>query len=118
MLIETALNQACAQFNAGDFYACHETLEPLWLAASGTERTYWHALIQAAVALHHHQRGNKKGALSLHTRAQNKFSQLPPRMHGLDLLQFSLALEAFFGTVYASPAEAIAYPRMQLTSDQ
>ena len=48
-----ALAQAIAQFNAAEFFDCHETLEPLWLSAAGDERIFFHALIQAAIALCH-----------------------------------------------------------------
>jgi predicted metal-dependent hydrolase len=72
-----AFAQAIARFNARDFFACHETLEPLWLAATGDERTFLHAFIQLAVALHHHQHGNLKGARSVAQRALQKLNSLP-----------------------------------------
>jgi uncharacterized protein len=112
MLIETALNQACAQFNAGDFYACHETLEPLWLAASGTERTYWHALIQAAVALHHHQRGNLKGATSVYHRAAEKLSVLPKGFGAIDAEALADSLHSFFTNADAETSRS--YPILKM----
>ena len=117
MQTSDAFAQAIAQFNAGEFFACHETLEPLWQAASGAERMFLHGLIQAAVALCHAQRGNLKGAVSLHARAQSKFKDLPDSMRGVSLRQLSRELEAFFGAVYAAHDEAVSYPTIQWQPD-
>ncbi len=111
------LSHAITQFNAGEFFDCHETLEPLWQAASGDERIFLHSLIQAAVALCHAQRGNRKGALSVHLRAQSKFKNLPDQMHGVSLRQLSRELEAFFGAVYAAHGEAVSFPTIQWQPD-
>lgn len=67
-------------FNRGLYFECHETLEPLWQAAQGEQRIFLHALIQTAVALHHQQRGNHRGAHSLWQRARQKLLALPPVM--------------------------------------
>ena len=115
--MDATLQQAVAQFNAGEFFDCHETLEPLWQAAAGDERTFLHALIQAAIALCHAQRGNRTGAMSLHARAQSKFKTLPDEMHGVALRQLSRELEAFFSAVYAAHGEAISYPTIRWQSD-
>jgi len=56
-----ALRQGAWCFDAGEFFACHEILEPLWQSACEPERGALHALIHAAVALHHAQRGNANG---------------------------------------------------------
>jgi predicted metal-dependent hydrolase len=105
--MDAAFQHAIAQFNAAEFFDCHETLEPLWQAASGEERTFLHALIQLAVALHHHQRGNWRGARSVSQRAIQKLNSLPS--HPLSHLN-----EMLFAFFAALPAGAITYPQITL----
>lgn len=53
------------QFNNHEWYACHETLELLWMHANGAVRDLYQGVIQAAIALHHWQNGNFNGAIAL-----------------------------------------------------
>src|SRR3989442_7753679 len=49
-------------FNAGDYWAAHEALEPVWRSIiSDDAAPAWQGLIQAAAALLHWQRGNRHG---------------------------------------------------------
>lgn len=64
-------------FNAGEFYDAHEVLEDVWRAHRGPEKLFLQALIQVAVALHHHSTGNLVGARSLMKRAARNFSKYP-----------------------------------------
>jgi uncharacterized protein len=102
------------QFNAGAFFACHETLEELWQQSTGEQRTFLHALIQAAAALHHYQHGNLKGAISLHQRAQQKLPSLPAVLLRLDTRMFAAALQSFFDQALQAPDQQIPFPKLQL----
>ena len=59
------LLQGIREFNAGQWFECHETVEDLWIGAEGEVRDFYQGLIQIAVALHHWRNGNFGGALSL-----------------------------------------------------
>ena len=59
------LLQAFGEFNRGDWFECHETLEDLWLGEQGEMRDFYQGILQVAVALHHWRNGNFKGAVSL-----------------------------------------------------
>ena len=54
-----------------DYFECHEILEEYWksLPADDPERDVWVGLIQLAVALYHHRRGNLPGALKMYRGA-------------------------------------------------
>ena len=39
-------------FEAGEYWECHEALEPLWLAAEGLDREFYGGVILLAAALH------------------------------------------------------------------
>ena len=59
------LRRAIAEFNRGDWFECHETLEELWVGSKGELRDFYQGVLQIAVALHHWRNGNFKGALIL-----------------------------------------------------
>jgi predicted metal-dependent hydrolase len=105
------------QFNAGEFFACHETLEELWQQSAGEQRTFLHALIQAAAALHHYQRGNLKGARSLHQRAQQKLQSLPAVMLQLDTQTLAAALQDFFSQALEATEQQFPFPTICLNND-
>ncbi|MCC3358262.1 DUF309 domain-containing protein [Bacillus sp. REN16] len=49
-----------------DYFECHEILEEYWKEDPVPERKpYWVGLIQIAVSLYHHRRGNTAGALKM-----------------------------------------------------
>jgi uncharacterized protein len=56
------LEQAIEQFNTQEFYACHDTLEALWVAAPVPEKKFYQGLLQIAVACHHMGNSNWRGA--------------------------------------------------------
>ncbi|MDG2991405.1 DUF309 domain-containing protein [Candidatus Synechococcus calcipolaris G9] len=57
--------RAIAQFNQKDYYACHDTLEDLWMEAIEPERSFYQGLLQLAVACYHLSQGNRRGAILL-----------------------------------------------------
>ena len=59
------LLQGIREFNAGEWFECHETVEDLWIGSEGEVRDFYQGLIQIAIALHHWRNGNYGGALSL-----------------------------------------------------
>lgn len=88
-------------FNSGRFFECHECWEELWRKARGESRELLQGIIQAAVALHHLQRGNRHGALTLWRRCQTRLHALLPGRLGVDLEQ----LLAEMNTVFAPLGE-------------
>lgn len=104
-------------FNAGEFFECHEALEEIWLPAQGIERDFLHAIIQAAVALHHYQRGNSKGAASVYERARRKLEALPPQMMQLDITTFARQLDDFFIQAFGNHQTPPSLPRISLLGE-
>ena len=79
-------------FNAAEFFEAHEVLADVWRAAPEPERKFLQGLIQVAVALHHHSRGNVVGCRSLLARAQRNLSGYPAQHGGLDVAALLIAL--------------------------
>ena len=82
-------------FNRGEFYEAHEVLEDVWRPSAQPERRFLQGLIQVAVALHHHSRGNVIGARSLLARARRNLKPYPSTFGGLQLADLHNSLDAW-----------------------
>ncbi len=109
-------------FNDGRYFECHEVLEEIWLVAEGEEKAFLHALIQLAAALHHHQRGNHKGARSVYARARRILEALPQQMMQIEtaelVRQVGTVLAVADDPAHNSSAEASSRPLIQLVDSQ
>jgi CheY-like chemotaxis protein len=72
-------------FNQGAFYRCHDALEAAWVAERRDCRRLYQGILQLAIALHHIQQGNYRGAMKMFGRAEDKFARLPDRCQGIDV---------------------------------
>jgi predicted metal-dependent hydrolase len=72
-------------FNGGAYFEAHEVLEDAWRAAPTVEKKFLQGLIQVAVGLHHHSKGNVVGARSLLSRAARNLSSYPEDFGGIEL---------------------------------
>ncbi|MCQ3932030.1 MAG: hypothetical protein DPW16_16390 [Chloroflexi bacterium] len=89
------------EFNAGEYYECHETLETAWMEESGPVRDVYRGILQVAVAYYQIQRGNYNGAMKMFLRSLQWLEPLPDQCQGIgigrfraDALQVRLAMEA------------------------
>src|SRR4028118_654585 len=57
--------QGVEQFNQQEFYACHDTLEALWMEASEPQKRFYQGVLQIAVACYHLGNHNWRGAVVL-----------------------------------------------------
>lgn len=96
---EIAYRHGLDLFNRGKFFDAHEALEDVWRAAPPAEKKFLQGLIQVAVGLHHHSRGNVVGARSLLARAHRNLSGYPARHGGIDLAGLRAQLERWLGAL-------------------
>lgn len=80
-------------FNAGRFFLAHEIWEDVWRDSLPPAKDYYQALIQAAIAFYHLQRGNFVGARRLADRALGRLEHFDPQYLGLDTRRLRLCLE-------------------------
>jgi predicted metal-dependent hydrolase len=59
------LLRAIEQFERGEYFEQHETLENLWRATRAPVRDLYHGILQIGVGLHHLRRRNHHGATVL-----------------------------------------------------
>ncbi len=73
------------EFNSGDWFACHEVLEELWVGETGPVRDLYQGILQVAVALHHWKSGNYRGAMLLLDSGAAFLRQVEPSCRGVDV---------------------------------
>ena len=92
------LNAACAEpappevvkaieeFNAGEFFEQHETLELLWRATPGEIRHLYEGILQIGVGMHHlFTNRNFHGAAVKLDHGIRLLNAFPPDCHGIDV---------------------------------
>lgn len=88
-------------FNQRDFFEAHEVWENLWLDCGSTERRFYQALIQAAVALYHFGNGNLRGANKLYDSSRKYMMTYGCPYLGLDTVMFWAQMEHCFTEIRA-----------------
>jgi uncharacterized protein len=93
-----ALLEGIAQFNRGEYFEQHETLELLWRAETREVRKLYQGILQIGVAFYHLRRCNHHGTVYMLTRGANYLRPFAPacqRVHVAELLaQAARALTA------------------------
>jgi predicted metal-dependent hydrolase len=74
-----------AQFNRGEFFEQHETLELLWRAERRDVRYLYQGILQIGVAFHHLRRLNHHGTVYMLTRGANYLAPFAPRCQRVDV---------------------------------
>jgi predicted metal-dependent hydrolase len=83
--LDAALDDFLELYAAGRYFDAHEVLEGAWHRSDDAPMPFVQGLIQWAVALEHHRRGNARGARALLERALANLAAAPPGELGLDL---------------------------------
>src|SRR5213593_1221848 len=79
------LLEGIAQFNRGEFFEQHETLELLWRAERRDIRYLYQGILQIGVAFHHLRRLNHHGTVYMLTRGSNYLAPFAPRCQSVDV---------------------------------
>ncbi len=57
--------QGIDEFNKREYYACHDTLEALWMDSIDPDKKFYQGVLQIAVACYHLHNRNWRGAVTL-----------------------------------------------------
>lgn len=87
------LLQAYGEFNRGDWFECHETLEDLWVGEDGETRDFYQGFLQVAVALHHWREGNYGGAVRVLEAGIDYLRRVGPVCQRMDVAGLVFAAE-------------------------
>jgi CheY-like chemotaxis protein len=82
------------EFNAHEFYECHETLEAAWRKETGPARELYRAILQVGIAYYQIERGNYWGAYKMFLRTLQWFAPLPDRCQGIDVARLRADADA------------------------
>jgi predicted metal-dependent hydrolase len=76
------------EFNRGQFFECHETLEALWLAEPRPIRRLYQGILQIGVAFYHLQAGRYRPVLTLLERGSDYLQPFAPQCMDVDVARF------------------------------
>ncbi len=77
---------AFEQFNHGEYWHQHETLETVWRAEQDESiRNFYKGILQVGVGFHHITRRNYRGAVKVLTRGINYLRPYAPRCMGVEV---------------------------------
>jgi predicted metal-dependent hydrolase len=79
------LLEGIAQFNRGEYFEQHETLELLWRAERRDIRYLYQGILQIGVAFHHLRRRNHHGTVYMLTRGSRYLAPFAPRCQRVDV---------------------------------
>ena len=79
------LLEGIAQFNRGEYFEQHETLELLWRAERRDVRRLYQGILQIGVAFHHLRRRNHHGTVYMLTRGARYLAPFAPRCQTVDV---------------------------------
>ena len=79
------LLEGIAQFNRGEYFEQHETLETLWRAEPRDVRRLYQGILQIGVAFHHLRRLNHHGTVYMLTRGSQYLVPFAPRCQRVDV---------------------------------
>lgn len=80
-----ALNESIQQFNNGEYFECHETLEDVWMIEVGPDRVFYQGLLQLSVGFFHLLNRNYVGAASQWRKGYIKLQNFGECHMGIDL---------------------------------
>ncbi len=113
-----ALKLAVTQFNQGQYWQCHETLEEIWMSEEFPLRLFFHGLIKAAVGLLHLERHNRLGAKTKLKDAERTLAPFIPDMMGIDiaklLADIKQRLELIEGDLVSNQDAIYLVPAVQI----
>ena len=79
------LVEGIEQFNRGEYFEQHETLELLWRAEAREVRRLYQGILQIGVAFHHLRRLNHHGTVYMLTRGSWYLAPFAPRCQNVDV---------------------------------
>ena len=100
--------QGVEQFNQQEFYACHDTLEALWMEASEPQKRFYQGVLQIAVACYHLGNHNWRGAVVLLGEGIARIKNYQPIYEGINVTDLVADSADLLTTLHELGAENVA----------
>jgi predicted metal-dependent hydrolase len=94
-------------FNDGRYFEAHEAWEDLWRVTGPPLRTFYQGLIQAAVGLHHLERGNRIGALGQLSKSIGHLSETVNASDSIDTAGLIRQLQEIRSEMHPRPVRIV-----------
>lgn len=85
MAISPEFEQGIKEFNQQQFYACHDTLEAIWVEAPEADKRFYQGILQVAVGCYHLSNDNLRGAIILLGEAIRRLCDYQPDYESVDV---------------------------------
>lgn len=102
------------QFNQRQFYACHDTLEALWMDALTPERTFYQGILQIAVALYHLGNRNWQGTVTLLGEGIQRLNTFQPNYGLINVTELIHGSHSLLRTLQETGPESVEAIAQQL----
>lgn len=102
------LAEGIALFNRGDYYACHDALEAIWMEAPSLDKPFYQGILQIAVGLYHLGNHNRRGAMTLLGEGVNRLRAFEPVYGGVDVAKLVDCGWAWLTALNALSTEEVA----------
>ena len=85
MVAPPEFQQGITEFNQQQFYACHDTLEAIWVEAPEADKRFYQGILQVAVGCYHLSNDNLRGAIILLGEAIRRLCDYQPSYEGINV---------------------------------
>ncbi len=96
------------EFNRGQYYRCHETLEDAWNAESRPVRLLYQGILQISVGFFHITKGNWRGAVKVLERGIPKIARFSPVCQSVNVASLLLAAQTVQTEILQLGADGLA----------
>lgn len=94
--VPVVLQKGIEQFNHGEYWECHETLEGLWRQEQRPIRALYQGILQVGVAFHHLVRRNYPGAVKMLRRGLPRLRGIPEVCQRVPVAELARAARAVY----------------------
>ena len=111
------LQKAIEQFNQQEFYACHDTLEEIWLDSVEPDKTFYQGILQIAVGCYHLGNSNWRGAVILLGEGIHKLIEYEPDYLDVNVSHLTEQSHSLLTALQNIPPEEVSQFRQQAKQD-
>lgn len=97
--------QGVEQFNQREFYACHDTLEALWMESMEPQKRFYQGILQIAVGLYHLSNQNGRGAVMLMGEGIRRLDYYQPEYSGINVEKLIIQTSAILQQLQQADTE-------------
>ena len=122
-----SLPKGIEEFNTQQFYACHDTLEAVWMAADNAEKPFYQGILQISVAFYHLGNLNWRGGAILLGEGISRLRKFEPSYEGVNVEELVDEAVEWLTLVQEAGPEGVArmmselprsLPKIHLTIDK